>query len=89
MTREEFTSRIERAITDEQYAIVEKVYLYHPSIDAVKGKGQIAYLYDTFGMRVILDMLPTAEKAKDLERQMRILREELASVKRQYEELQM
>lgn len=77
MTKQEFASRTNRPFTTEEYEKIEKVYMFHPCIDPVKGKDQIASLYETFGMRIILDMLPTAEEAEKLEREIRKTRQML------------
>jgi len=49
---------------DDNYAIIEKVYMFHPAID---GKDSIIDLYLTFGMTIIIDMLPRAEKIEAVE----------------------
>jgi signal recognition particle GTPase len=87
MTKQEFESRITKPITDGDYAKVEMVYIFHPSIDCNKGKDEIAQLYNMFGMRVIIDMIPTAEKAKDLADQMRLARMNLKHLVEEYERL--
>lgn len=87
MTKEEFTSRARKPITDSDYKKVEKVYTFHPSIDPNNGKDQIAYLYDTFGMRIIEDMIPTAERAAELDDQIRRARIELDRLMEEYREL--
>lgn len=55
-----------KEITDNMYNDIEFVYTWHPCVDNVEGKKQIAKLFDMFGYRVIKDMLPTAQKAKEL-----------------------
>lgn len=80
MTKQEFESRATRGFTDTEYKIIEKVYTFHPSVDPVKGKDQIADLFSIFGMRVILDMLPTAEKAEKLEAEIRETKHKLDSL---------
>lgn len=60
----EFEKLIDGGISPEDYKIVELVYNYHPSIS---DKACIAKLYEEFGMRVIKDMVPTAERVRDLE----------------------
>ena len=88
MTREEFADRITaKAPTREQYGIIETVYAHHPAIDEVQGKDQIATIYNMFGMRVILDMLPTAMKAKEIEEEKYALRAKLARLTADYEAL--
>lgn len=62
-------------INENEYAHIEYVYTWHPSIDPVKGKEQIAYLYSNFGMRIILDMLTTAKAAEECELQLKRARE--------------
>ena len=44
-------------------------------------------LYDEFGMRIIRDMRPTAEKAEEYESEMQVLRAKLDYVKAAYENL--
>ena len=80
MTKQEFASRTSRPFTEEDYKIVEKVYTFHPCIDSDRGKDQIASLHETFGMRVILDMLPTAEKAEELENKIIATKHELEAL---------
>ena len=87
MTKQEFTARTENPVSDKDYEIIEYVYTYHPSIDPVKGKDQIAKLYETFGMRIIIDMIPTAEKAKHYEDEIRALMLKLDRIKNEYEAL--
>lgn len=87
MTREEFTSRTTKPITDRDFARIQMVYTFHPCIDAVKGKDQIANLYEAFGMRIIEDMMPTAKKAEELERKMREAKRELERLTEEYEGL--
>lgn len=86
--KSEFQERINRSITDSDYAIVEYVYTWHPSIDPNKGKDQIAYLYDNFGMRIIRDMLPTAEKSEDLLKRIEKLNAEVNQLREEYRELE-
>lgn len=70
MTKTEFIVRLkntaEQLITDNMYKDIEFVYTWHPCLDNVAGKDQIAKLFDMFGYRVIKDMLLTAQKAKEL-----------------------
>ena len=69
MDKQEFLDRIKskNIPTDKQYKDIEYVYTWHPSIDEVKGKDQIAKLWDIGGIRIIIDLKPTAEKAQVLE----------------------
>ena len=84
----EFQERINQPISDSDYAIVETVYTWHPSIDSCNGKDQLAYLYDNFGMRIIRDMLPTAEKSKDLLKRIEKLNAEVKQLRAEYNDLE-
>lgn len=64
MTKAEFEKLSKRPVTEDEYRSIELVYTFHPSISDTKGKEEIAYLFNTFGMRIILDMVDTANKAK-------------------------
>ena len=66
-----------KGIPDSEYDIIETVYTFHPSIDAVKGKKQIAELFLLGGIRLIRDMVPTAMKARELEDQIMSTRNRL------------
>lgn len=67
MEKQEFEKWIMDSVTDDEYRIIETVYQWHPSIDE-KGNGeQMAELYKDFGMAVIKDMLPRAEKVRGVE----------------------
>ncbi|MEG2621384.1 MAG: hypothetical protein RSC06_00665 [Clostridia bacterium] len=84
MTKQEFCERAkieEKDLSSEDYAVIEKVYATHPVIDPVKGKDQIAAIFNlTGGMRIIRDMVPTAEEAASIE-------DEIRSIGRQISEL--
>lgn len=67
MQKQEFEERIERTVTDEQYKVIEEVYMWHPSILNTSGKDEVAELYKSFGMTIFHDMLPRAKKAHELE----------------------
>ena len=60
MQKQEFEERIERTVTDEQYKVIEEVYMWHPSIRNTSGKDEVAELYKSFGMTIFHDMLPRA-----------------------------
>lgn len=62
MQKQEFEERIERTVTDEQYKVIEEVYMWHPSIRNTSGKDEVAELYKSFGMTIFHDMLPRAKK---------------------------
>ena len=78
MTKQEFMSKVAEATTKEKeipvvsdtdYALIERVYTFHPAISETEGKRQIAELYVNFGMVLIMDMLPRAEVMAKKERE--------------------
>lgn len=76
-------------IPGEDFDVIETVYRYHPAIDDVFGKEQIAGLYANFGFSVIMDMLPRAEKMRCMKKQLAniesslaVLREEMDAVRK-------
>ena len=87
MTREEFNGRVSSPVSAEQYRSIEYVYTWYPAIDAVKGKDQIAQLWEIGGARLMLDMLPTAQQAADLESAIADMRRSLADLEEQLQEL--
>ena len=92
MTKEEFVERLPRetrAPSDVEYEVIEFVYTYHPSISATDGKNQIAMLYSTFGMRIIFDMLETANRSQKIEEERLELRNRLLELDRLSEALSM
>lgn len=69
MTKDEFEKRVGLRIPQDDYEIIEKVYTYHPAIREIEGKEDIAAIFNLHcGMRIIRDMLPTAEKMMNLEK---------------------
>lgn len=56
MQKQEFEERIERTVTDEQYKVIEEVYMWHPSIRNTSGKDEVAEL---IFMSVMFSMLQT------------------------------
>jgi len=65
MMQSEFLALIKKDNIDfDTYEVIERVYTYHP---AIQSKKQIADLYLNFGMTVIGDMLPRAEKIMTIE----------------------
>lgn len=91
MTKTEFIDRLKTMsteyITDDMYADIEFVYTWHPCIDEVVGKDQIAKLFDMFGYRIIKDMLPTAQKAKELSEEITKKENELQELRWEFNKL--
>lgn len=86
MTKIEFENS-GATISDSDFEVLNFVYTFHPAISEVKGKEQIAHLYATLGMRVILDMVNTATQAKEIEEKIRFHKNELEKLKEAFAEL--
>ena len=67
MMKEEFEKFVGETVSNEDYNVIETVYIWHPSISEVSGKDQISSIYRQFGM------LETATYAKELDAQRRQL----------------
>lgn len=92
MTKQEFVGLLPdgaRAPSDEEFAVIDLVYMYHPSISDIQGKYEIMSLYVLFGIRIIYDMKETALKAKAIEDKRRELQAELEQLELEEEELSM
>lgn len=87
MTKQEFKNLTNREFTDKEYEAIETVYTFHPAISETEGKKQIASLYDTFGFRIIADMLPTAIKAKEYEELIAMKKHELEELQEEFRKL--
>ena len=94
MTREEFENHctaiqpnFEKWPTVQQYAAIEYVYNFHPSISEVNGKTQIARLYVEFGMAIINDMQERAMAMEKAEKDLRAAKEQVAKVEHHIEML--
>ena len=83
MTKQEFLDKSgETFLTEEHWQTIEFVYTWHPSIQDVKGKEQIATLYKIGGYRVIKDMFPTAKKCQELDARIRKAEEGLVELRK-------
>lgn len=92
MSYEEFTARLPDGVkkpTAEEYDAINLVYDYHPSISRNNGKDQIARLYTTFGMRIIMDMKETAKRSEEILSRKAELEHELRELNEEYKELAM
>lgn len=90
----EFRQRLEHltaeewSIPQEEYKTIEYVYTYHPVFDTdIDPKTKAARLYIDGGIRLFKDMIPTAKKAEELEKEIRSLRAALDSKKAEFEKL--
>lgn len=82
MMKHEFEERVGGTISDNSYAIIEKVYTWHPAISDTDGKDQIATLYKLGGMPMINSMVEAAEIMQDLDRERQQARIRLENVNR-------
>ena len=92
MTDTEFLNRLPegaRIPTEGEFETIQFVYNYHPAIHPSEGKDQIARLYNEFGMRIIMDMLDTAQQAEIIESERRQLKARLRELEQEEQELAM
>lgn len=87
MQKREFEEMIEQPVSDAEYKVIETVYQWHPSVKEVSGKEEVAELYKSFGMEIFHDMLPRAEKNRELESQFLHARAEMERIRAEMEEL--
>lgn len=92
MNKQEFYRELEERgnkhkFTDEEYAVVELVYTFHPAISETEGKKQIADIVCKYGMSVIYDMKPRAEKAAELNSQLREARHRVSEIEQELRDL--
>ena len=90
MTKDEFMSKVAEAtpkekeipvVSNTDYALIERVYTFHPAISETEGKRQIAELYVNFGMVLIMDMVPRAELMAKKEEELREAQMALSKVR--------
>lgn len=93
MMRIEFESKCEElgvditSLTDDEYTLIEFIYMWYPLIDEYDGKYEMVKLYEMFGMSIFEDMKPRAEKYKELYYELREKEEEINNLKKQMAEL--
>ena len=87
MMKEEFESLIGSGISAEDYAVVERVYMFHPAISETAGKEEVSELYKKFGMAIFMDMLQRAEMAESLIWKIKQNRKRIAELEKQFNEL--
>ena len=96
MTKDEFMSKVAEAtpkemeipvVSNTDYALIERVYTFHPAISETEGKRQIAELYVNFGMVLIMDMLPRAEVMAKKERELSEAKAALNRIQEEIEEI--
>ena len=85
MMKHEFEERVGGEISDQNYEIIETVYTWHPAINEVGGKDQIAALYETGGMPLIKSMLEAANIMMDLDKERRQAMRRMEEIRRRIE----
>lgn len=73
MMKNEFENLIHKSLTDEEYELIETVYMWHPAIRNTSGKEEVAELYKSFGIVIFYDMYPRAMKLKEIDEEIRSL----------------
>ena len=67
MMLEEFEALVGHEVPEKDYAVIDEVYGYHPSVADGNGRKRLAEIYKMpSGMRIIRDMLVTAQKIDSL-----------------------
>ena len=85
MMKHECEERVGGEISDQNYEIIETVYTWHPAINGVGGKDQIATLYETGGMPLIKSMLEAANIMMDLDKERRQAMRRMEEIRRRIE----
>lgn len=94
MTREEFKERLEKipskyhSFSTDDYILIEYVYTWHPAIDNMTGKDQIAGIYALGGIMLIRDMYARAKKAEEADRKIRAIRKDIQGMEQQIADIQ-
>ncbi len=73
MMKNEFEDLIHGSVTDEEYKLIETVYMWHPAIRNTSGKEEVAELYKSFGLVIFKDMYTRAMKLKEIDEEIRSL----------------
>ena len=68
MMKHELEELLGESVTEEDFRVIEVVYMWHPS---ALSKEKVAALYKEFGIALIKDMVPRADKVKKLEEKKR------------------
>ncbi len=80
MMKHEFEERFGSEISDQDYKIIETVYVWHPAIKGIGGKDQIATLCKTGGMALLNSMVEAAELMMNLEKEKEQAMEQLRKI---------
>jgi hypothetical protein len=68
MNRQEFEKVTQYVPTEEEWAIIQTVYNYHPIVPEGSGKTRLVVLWEMGGMGLIRELEHTAREVEALER---------------------
>ena len=87
MTKKEFEKLLGSEVSEFDYALIETVYTWHPTISNENGKQEIATLFRIGGIRIIKDMYATAKAAQAIQNERSKVNAQLEYISKQYEAL--
>jgi hypothetical protein len=73
--------------TERYWSAIQLVYTFHPAIDEVEGKKQIASIVADYGIGIVMAMVDEAEKAKERDCEKQRLYAEREELKKRLEEI--
>ena len=77
MQKQEFEKMSGATLSEEDYEVIEIVYVYYPHISETEGKTQVSDLYRMFGMAIFHDMYQRAALIRAKEGQIDDLRKDI------------
>ena len=86
MQKQELEKMLDAALSEEEYKVIETVYMHYPHISNVWGKVQVSDLYRTFGMAIFYDMHQRAALIRAKRKQLASLEEDISQVNRDIDE---
>lgn len=78
MLQSELESGIDMSVSEEDYELINTVYMYYPGIEE---KEQVYTLYKQFGMILFNDLHPRAKRLAELSEKIYRLEREIATLK--------
>ena len=85
--QEEFASRVSKKVSDDDFKLIDFVYMWHPLISEVEGKDQVAYLFNQFGIGIFREMEPKANEAMRIEVEISKLKKEIEKLTQELADL--
>lgn len=87
MNIQEFEKRVNEAITDSDWKIIDMVYTWHPAISDTNGKNEIASIWKIGGMPLIKGMVEVAELTMKLDEEERKIKAQLEKIQNRKREV--